>query len=159
MEKRPDSQGTNGAARKTGPQGLELIKSFEGLRLQRYQDVAGKWTVGYGHLILPTERFDQPINPGTALALLKKDLRRTEQGVNSAVRVPLTQNQFDALVSFAFNLGVGALQKSTLLRLLNLRDYSGAAKQFLVWNRAGGKVVAGLTRRRTAECSTFTISN
>lgn len=145
----------NTPARTTGPQGLDLIKSFEGVRYKRYQDVVGKWTIGYGHLIVPGDVFVEPINPGAAIALLKKDLCRTEQGVNQAVRSPITQHQFDALVSFTFNLGIGSLKKSRLLRLLNLGDLKGAADQFLVWNKAGGKVVEGLNRRRKAERALF----
>lgn len=139
----------------TGPNGLSLVKSFEGLRLTKYQDVVGKWTIGYGHLILPSESFPAPITESQAEALLRKDLSISEAGVSNLVKVPINQNQFDALVSFTFNLGVGNLQNSTLLKKLNAGDKQGAADEFLRWNKAGGKEVAGLTRRRAAERSLF----
>lgn len=135
--------------------GISLIESFEGLRLAKYLDVVGKPTIGYGHLILPSESFPAPITEAQAEALLLKDLGISESGVSKSVKVPLNQNQFDALVSFTFNLGVGNLQSSTLLKKLNAGDYAGAADEFLRWNKAGGKEVAGLTRRRAAERSLF----
>ncbi|AVF36715.1 lysozyme [Rahnella sikkimica] len=139
----------------TGAKGIALIKSFEGLRLEKYQDVVGKWTIGYGHLILPEESFPAPIPEAQADALLRQDLGISEKAVNQYVIVALTQNQFDALVSFTFNLGVGNLKNSTLLKVLNARQYQDAAEQFLRWDKAGGKQVAGLTRRRSAERALF----
>lgn len=139
----------------TGAGGLALIKSFEGLRLEKYKDAVGKWTIGYGHLILPNENFSHPITEAEAEALLRTDLLMTERGVRKAVTVDLNQNQFDALVAFTFNLGAGNLQSSTLLKLLNQGEYAQAADQFLRWNKAGGKVLAGLTRRREAERALF----
>lgn len=139
----------------TGAGGIALIKSFEGLRLEKYQDAVGKWTIGYGHLILPTESFPHAITEAEAEALLRSDLQMTERGVHKAVTVALNQNQFDALVSFTFNLGAGNLQSSTLLKLLNQGEYTQAAEQFLRWNKAGGKVLTGLTRRREAERKLF----
>ncbi|MCI1900870.1 MAG: lysozyme [Enterobacter sp.] len=140
----------------TGDKGVELICHFEGLKLERYRDAVGLWTIGYGHLILKTEMEKLiKITTGEAKTLLRKDLRRTEQGVQKLVSVSVTQNQFDALVSFAFNLGVGSLKKSTLLRKLNAGDVQGAALQFKSWNKAGGKVLTGLTRRREAEMKLF----
>lgn len=139
----------------TGAKGLALIKDFEGLRLEKYQDVVGKWTIGYGHLILSTESFPRPITLVQADALLRQDLAVSEAGVNKWVSMALTQNQFDALVSFTFNLGVGNLQNSTLLKMLNQGQLQAAADQFLRWNKAGGKEVPGLTRRRIAERSLF----
>jgi GH24 family phage-related lysozyme (muramidase) len=139
----------------TGAGGLALIKSFEGLRLEKYKDAVGKWTIGYGHLILPDEKFPHAITEAEAEALLRTDLLMTERGVHKAVTVALNQNQFDALVAFTFNLGAGNLQSSTLLKLLNQGEYAQAADQFLRWNKAGGKVLAGLTRRREAERALF----
>lgn len=139
----------------TGREGIELIKGFEGLRLSKYQDVVGKWTIGYGHLILPSESFPNPLTEKQAEDLLRKDLAASEAGVTRLVKVKLSQQQFDALVSFTFNLGAGNLQSSTLLKKLNAGDYSGAADELLRWNKAGGKEVAGLTRRRTAERKLF----
>lgn len=139
----------------TGEAGLALIKSFEGLRLEKYKDAVGKWTIGYGHLILPNESFSHAISEADADALLRHDLEMTESGVHKLVTVDLNQNQFDALVAFTFNLGAGNLQTSTLLKLLNQGEYAQAADQFLRWNKAGGKVLAGLTRRREAERALF----
>jgi GH24 family phage-related lysozyme (muramidase) len=139
----------------TGAKGIALIKSFEGLSLNKYQDIVGKWTIGYGHLILPDEVFNVALTEAQAETLLRRDLAVSEKGVNQYVLVPLTQNQFDALVSFTFNLGVGNLKSSTLLRVLNAHQYQSAADEFLRWDKAGGKQVAGLTRRRAAERALF----
>ena len=138
--------------------GLELIKKSEGLRLQAYQDVIGKWTIGYGHLIkLPEEKglLDFHISETYAENLLLKDVQDAVKCVNDKVLVLLTQSQFDALVSFTFNLGCGALNRSTLLRLLNAGEYARASEQFLLWDKAGGKPVAGLSIRRQEEKRMF----
>jgi lysozyme len=137
----------------TGSKGTELIKQFEGLKLNAYMCPANVPTIGYG-----TTRINgKPVQLGTtitesrAVELLKTDLSIFEQAVNRNVSVPLTQNQFDALVSWTYNLGETNLRSSTLLRKLNARDYAGAADEFLRWNKSGGKELAGLTRRRAAE--------
>jgi lysozyme len=135
--------------------GIKLIQDFEGCSLVPYADIVGKMTIGYGHLIRPEDRFNPPLTHGQAVALLCDDLEKFESWVLGAVTVDINQNQFDALVSFTFNLGPGALQKSTLLRKLNGGDYSGAADEFLKWCKAGGKEVAGLLRRRKAERELF----
>lgn len=134
--------------------GVKLIQQFEGLRLKAYQDAVGVWTIGYGHTG-PDVTPGLVISQAQADALLARDLSRFEAGVTRLALVPLNQNQFDALVSFSYNLGLGSLQNSTLLRLLNQRDYAGAAAQFPRWNKAGGKVLPGLTRRRAAEQALF----
>ncbi len=134
--------------------GLKMIKQFEGCSLTVYKDVAGFPTIGVGHLIKPGEKFTT-ITQAQADDLLRSDARRFEIGVSNLVTVPLTQNQFDALVSFSFNLGLNALTTSTLLKKLNSGDYKGAADEFLKWNRAGGKVVQGITNRRTEERRIF----
>ncbi|KMN76189.1 muraminidase [Chromobacterium sp. LK11] len=134
--------------------GVKLIQQFEGLRLKAYQDAVGVWTIGYGHTG-PDVTPGLVITQAQADALLARDLSRFEAGVTRLVQVPLNQNQFDALVSFSYNLGLGSLQNSTLLRLLNQRDYAGATAQFPRWNKAGGKVLPGLTRRRAAEQALF----
>ncbi|SCC29869.1 lysozyme [Kosakonia oryziphila] len=139
----------------TGAAGLTLIKSFEGLSLEKYRDAVGKWTIGYGHLILPQENFPQALSNKEAEDLLRADLGMTERGVHRLVTVDLNQNQFDALVAFAFNVGLGNLQDSTLLRLLNQGQYQAAADQLPRWNKAGGKILPGLTRRRDAERALF----
>ncbi|WP_429176466.1 lysozyme [Kosakonia sp. 1610] len=138
--------------------GISLIKQFEGLRLTAYQDSVGVWTIGYGW----TQPVDgKPIRPGmtikeeTAERLLRTGLVGYESDVSKLVKVKLTQGQFDALVSFAYNLGTSALSTSTLLQKLNAGDYAGAADEFPRWNKAGGKVLPGLMRRREAERALF----
>lgn len=140
-------------SRATGQRGIDLIKRFEGLRLRSYLCPANVWTIGYGHTGNVTS--NQIITSEQAESILKSDLQRFENAVSDAVKVPLNQNQFDALVSLAFNIGVGAFSGSTLVRMLNAANYTGAADQFLRWNRAGGRVLDGLTRRRQAERALF----
>lgn len=131
----------------------ELIKSFEGLELEAYLCPADVWTIGYGHT--GNVKEGDSITKAEAEALLEKDLAVFRNGVTRAVKVPLNENQFGALVSFAYNLGIGSLQSSTLLKLLNAGDYAGAADQFLRWNKSKGKVLTGLVRRREAERAVF----
>ena len=133
--------------------GLDLIKQFEGLYLKAYRCPAGVPTIGYGHTA--GVAMGQTITQQQADDYLRRDVRQFERAVARLVTVPLTQGQFDALVSFAFNLGDGALAQSTLLRLLNAGDYAGAAAQFDRWNKAGGRVLPGLVRRRAAERALF----
>ncbi|AXE31651.1 muraminidase [Chromobacterium phragmitis] len=139
---------------KTNASGIRLIKQFEGLRLAAYQDMVGVWTIGYGHTG-PDVKAGLIITQQQADKLLAADLEKFETGVGQLVAVPLNANQFAALVSFSYNLGLGNLRSSTLLRLLNQGDFAGAAAQFSRWNRAGGQVVAGLARRRQAEQALF----
>lgn len=131
----------------------ELIKSFEGLELEAYLCPADVWTIGYGHTGNVHE--GQTITKQEADELLDQDLEVFRRGVRKAVTVDLNENQFGALVSFAYNVGIGSLQSSTLLKLLNAGDYAGAADQFLRWNKSRGKVLTGLTRRREAERAVF----
>ncbi|POA98395.1 muraminidase [Chromobacterium sinusclupearum] len=138
----------------TSTNGINLIKQFEGLKLTAYQDSVGVWTIGYGHTG-PDVRAGLTISNSQADQLLRLDLQRFEQGVSNLVKAVINQNQFDALISFSYNLGLGNLQSSTLLRLLNQGDYQAAAGQFHLWNKAGGKVLPGLTRRRLAEQALF----
>jgi lysozyme len=133
--------------------GLDLIKSFEGLRCNAYKCPAGVWTIGYGHTLNVVR--GQIIDVITAEQLLKQDLQRFERAVDRLITVPLTDNQFSALVSFAFNCGETALSASTLRRKLNSGDYLGASLEFLRWTRANGKVLPGLVRRRNAEKQLF----
>ena len=133
---------------------IELIKRFEGCRLEQYNDVAGLKTIGIGHLIKPGESFDT-LTQDEADVLLMADLAQFEQCVSNLVRVPINQNEFDALVSFAFNLGCRALQNSTLLKMVNIANFESAANEFLRWDFAGGKKVKGLTNRRIAEREKF----
>jgi lysozyme len=144
--------------RRIGNAGLKLIKSFEQLRLWPYQDIAGNWTIGYGHLMRPNEHYIV-ITQQQADNLLVQDLLAAEIAVSSYVRVPLTQDQFDALCSFVFNIGARNFEYSTLLRKLNLWDYEGASEQFVHWDKIfidGALLpVDGLKRRREAEEQLF----
>ena len=137
----------------TGKKGIELIKSFEGCRLAAYKCPAGVLTIGYGHT--SGVASGQTISQAQAEEYLRADLAKYESAVNECVTVVINQNQFDALVSFAYNCGAGALKSSTLLKKLNAGDYSGAASEFAKWNKASGKVLAGLTKRRAAEAALF----
>jgi len=133
--------------------GLNLIETSEGCRTTAYQDSVGVWTIGYGHT--------SNVSPGETCTLqqaeewLQQDVSGAEYVVNTVVKAPLNQNQFDALVDFVFNLGSGNFQSSTLLKLLNAGDYQGASNEFPKWNHAGGVVVPGLTTRRLAEQKLF----
>lgn len=133
---------------------INLIKEFEGFRAAPYYDAVGVPTIGYGWTHGVT-MHDKPITEAEATRKLVEGLTSYETGVLNCVDVDLQQCEFDALVSFAYNLGVHALETSTLLKRLNEGDYIGAADQFLRWNKAGGKVLAGLTRRREAERELF----
>lgn len=134
--------------------GEQLTEQFEQCRLTAYQDSKGVWTIGWGHtgpdvyegLVWTQEQAD---------AALLRDVQSAVSCVNCHVNVPLTQHEFDALVDFTFNVGCGAFAGSTLLKLLNAGDYHGAAGQFERWDKCGGKVLAGLLRRRIAEENEF----
>ena len=143
---------------KTSASGIAHIKEFEGFRAKRYLCPAGKWTIGYGHVIVDSERltlWNAELTDEQATKLLIKDLDRFESAVRDMVAVPLTQGQFDALVSFAFNLGEAKLRSSTLLKLLNAGDYDGARKQINRWVYSNGKKLDGLIRRRARETEMF----
>lgn len=145
----------------TNAAGRALIREFEGCHLTAYPDPAHGWsvpTIGVGHTSAagpPKVTRGMTITADEADDILARDLGKFEAAVRSLVHVPLTDNQFAALVSFAFNLGPGNLSGSTLLRKLNRGDTAGAAAEFAKWNRAGGKVMRGLTRRRIAERDLF----
>lgn len=138
---------------KTNQKGIELIKEFEGFSPRAYRCPAGVLTIGFGTV--------QDVRPGMVIteemaeAWLKRDLAECEEIVGRLVTVPLTENQFSALVSFVYNLGGTALKRSTLLKKLNAGDYVGAAEQLGRWIRGGGKELAGLVRRREAEMRLF----
>lgn len=133
---------------KTSSKGIALIKSFEGCRLQAYRDSVGVLTIGYGHT--GDVKAGQVISQGFAEELLKADLTKFERNVTRYTPFEMNQNQFDALVSFAFNCGVGNLKK-----LVSGRDQEKVARKMLEYNKAGGRVLAGLTRRRQAERALF----
>lgn len=138
--------------------GLAAIKQREGYSATAYKDQAGYWTIGYGHKMKAGETYTT-IDEATASKLLASDVTDAELAVNGAVTVPLEQTQYDALVSFAYNVGAGAFRSSTLVRLLNAGDYAGAAAQFPRWSyvtQGGQKVQAqGLLNRRYAEAQQF----
>ena len=144
---------------KTSQQGLELIKHYEGLRLNPYRCPAGLWTVGYGHLIgngsvLP-DSWNRTFSVAEANALLVTDVIRFERGVTRYCPVKLTQGVFDSLVSFSFNLGLGTLQRSSLRQKINRGDIEGAKEVLLKYNKAGGIISRGLTLRRVSESKLF----
>lgn len=132
-----------------GTKGLALIKRFEGCKLTAYKCPAGIWTIGYGSTG-PHVKPGMEITEAQAEQLLRDDLARFEQAV-SAAAPNATQNQFDAMVSLAFNIGIAGFQKSSVLRLHNLGKFQGAADSFALWNKGGGKVLPGLVRRRADE--------
>lgn len=137
---------------KLSQRGIDLIKQFEGYSSKAYPDPAtggAPWTIGYG-----TTKGVKPgmvITAQQAEKMLRDDVAKFESGVSSLITAPTTQGQFDAMVSLAYNIGLGNFGKSTLLKKHNARCYTCAADQFRVWNRANGKVMNGLTKRRAAE--------
>ena len=139
---------------KISADGIEMIKEFEGLRLESYQDSVGVWTVGWGHTGKHVHE-GMHITEKEAEQLLVQDLERFERCVGHMASIPLTQGQFDALISFSLNLGCQALKKSTLLKRINKHRFAEAAGEFHRWNHAGGHVLAGLTRRRKNEKEMF----
>ncbi len=138
----------------TSEKGFDLIRKYEGLQLAAYVCPGGKLTIGYGHTG-PDVTKGRKIDAEEANALLEHDVQRFERAVNELVTVPMTQGMFDALISFSFNLGAGSLKNSTLLKKLNSDDREAAANEFLRWNKAMGKVLAGLTARRESERELF----
>ena len=139
-------------------QGIQLICGFEGLYLSAYDDGFGLWTIGYGTTQYPNK---QPVKQGDRCTLeqaksyRQDDLEKFEKAVQQVVKVFLNQRQFDALVSLTYNIGIGAFQKSTLLKYLNAGEYQAASHQFDVWIKAGGQTVQGLVNRRAAEKALF----
>lgn len=130
------------------------LKLWEGCKLVAYKDVGGVWTIGYGSTgphVFPGLIITQ----AQADAYLDADLARFEQSINSKVKVSINQNQYDALVSLAYNIGVAGFERSTVLRRLNSGDYDGAADAMLMWNKVNGKIVKGLVNRREAERKLF----
>jgi lysozyme len=136
-------------SRHISDEGLSKIKQYEGLRLKSYKDVGGVWTIGYGNTRHAKPNME--ISNQQADLFLREDIATFEQAVERLVKVPLNDNQFAALVSFSFNVGSGALEKSTLLKKLNAGDYECVPNELLKWNKVQGKAVTGLTNRRNAE--------
>lgn len=145
------------AVRHINDRGIELVKHFESLFLKAYQDIVGVWTIGWGHTGLQhkdgTVFAGRMITRDKAEELLRYDMHQFEARVQTFVKVAINDDQFAALVSFDFN--TGGLAKSTTLRKLNAGDNQGAADALLMWNKANGKVVRGLTRRRESERNLF----
>lgn len=140
----------------TSKAGLDLIKQFEGLRLKAYKCPADVWTIGYGHTSAagqPAVKSGMSITEAQANKILASDLGQYEDAINNSVKVDLTQNQFDALVSFVYNVGIGAFQKSTLLKKLNAGQYDAVPGELMKWTKGGGKELPGLVRRRRAEAA------
>ena len=133
--------------------GIDLIKKWEGMETEAYQDSVGVWTIGYGHT--KTAKEGMRITPDQAELLLKDELAEYEGYINRYVTVDLRQCEFDALVSWVYNLGPSNLQSSTMLKVLNAGKYNEVPYQMKRWNRAGGKVLKGLTRRRADEARLF----
>ncbi len=134
--------------------GLAIVKEFEGLRLKAYKCPAAVWTIGYGHTSAagaPIVNPDLVITKDEAEEVLERDMEQYEEGVRKYVKVDLTQGQFDALVDFAYNAGVGALAKSTLLKKVNAEKFDEVPAEFMKWTKGGGKELPGLVRRRRAE--------
>lgn len=138
--------------------GIEMLKDFEGFKDKAYLDTGGVWTIGFGttHWLGKPVEAGQTITQQEAVLALQADLATAQTAVNQLVRVPITQNMFDSLTSFVYNLGVEAFRKSTMLKLLNGGDYRGAANQFTRWVFDNGKEVPGLVSRRLVEQSNFT---
>lgn len=140
--------------RRVSADGLDFIRRYERFSGKTYTCPAGRPTIGYGHVIKPGERFPETITVEQASRLLARDLDTIEIYL-SALFPAAPQHQFDALASFAFNCGLGALDRSTLLKMLRQGDMAGAADQFLRWDKVGGQPLAGLTRRRQDERALF----
>lgn len=149
---------TGGLGMQISLSGLNFIKQQEGFEANVYSDSAGLDTIGYGHKLTPLENY-QTISDADATRLLAADVADAENGVNNLVNVPLSQGQFDALVSFVYNVGVGAFKRSTMRKLINAGNYQGAIGQFTLWSKAtvkGQKVtIAGLYSRRQREAQLF----
>ena len=144
---------------KTSERGLQIIKAYEGIRLKPYRDCVGLYTVGVGHLIgdgliLP-DSWNRTFTLGEVNELLVADVRKFELGVARYVNVELSQNQYDAIIDFCFNLGLGAFQRSSVRQAINRRDKAGVVRNLLRYNKAGGKVVPQLDNRRKAEALLF----
>lgn len=139
--------------------GIEIVKCFEGISLKPYLCPANVWTVGYGTTVGsdggPIDLDMEPISEAEAEALLLRDLESSEGWVRRLIKTRLSANSFSALVSFTFHVGAGALQRSTLRMKLNRGEFQNAADEFPKWRIAGGRILAGLVRRRAAEKTLF----
>jgi lysozyme len=137
---------------------MELVKYFEGYYSKAYKCPAGVWTIGWGTTVYPDGKKVKSGDTCTkeiADKWLRYDLHSAEEAVRKAVKIKISDAQFSALVSFAYNVGNGGMRNSTLIKELNAQFYGAAGEQFMRWNKGGGKVLKGLTRRRLAEREMF----
>jgi lysozyme len=143
-------------------EGLALIKRMEGLRLTAYRDAVGVWTIGYGHTAMagaPEVRAGMTISNAEAHDILARDVEVFAKGVRAVVQIKLTDQQFSALVSFAYNVGLGGFKRSSVLAAVNAGDFDAVPRRLNLWTKAGGKVLPGLVRRRAAEGALFMSEN
>ena len=138
------------------PTGINLIKQFEGFSDTVYTCPAGFTTIGYGHVVQADENFSDGVTTATAEILLRQDVTKAEAAVLRLIHVPLTDGQFNALVSFTYNLGQGALQRSTLRRKVNRKEHQAAPAEFMRWVWAHGRKLPGLVKRRFVEVFLYT---
>jgi lysozyme len=139
-------------------EGLDLIRQFEGFRGTAYRDPVGVWTIGYGHTSMagaPEVVAGLAISEAEASEILARDVEQFARGLRELLRIELSDGQFSALVSFAFNVGLGALKKSSVLVAVNARDFAAVPRRLQLWTKAGGHVLPGLVRRRAAEAALF----
>ncbi len=143
-------------------EGLALIKRFEGLRLVAYRDAVGVWTIGYGHTSMAGEPIVKPdlrITGDEAHAILARDVEAFARGVRELVTVNISDAQFSALVSFAYNVGLGAFKRSSVLAAVNAQHFDAVPRRFSLWSKAGGRILPGLVKRRAAEAALFVSAN
>lgn len=142
-------------------EGLDLIRQFEGFRTAAYRDPVGMWTIGYGHTSMagaPEVKPGLTVSEAEAADILARDVDQFARGVRALLRVELSDGQFSALVSFAYNVGVAALRKSSVLTAVNARDFAAVPRRLQLWTKAGGHVLPGLVKRRAAEAAMFAAS-
>ena len=139
-------------------EGLDLIKRYEGFRSTAYRDAVGVWTIGFGHTSMAGEPHVKPgltISRETATEILARDVNLFAQGVRQALTVQISDQQFSALVSFAYNVGLGNFRKSSVLTAVNRNDLAAVPRRLSLWTKAGGRVLPGLVKRRAAEAALF----
>jgi lysozyme len=144
---------------KMSSQGYDLIREFEGLRTGAYRDAVGVWTIGYGHTSAAGEPRVKPgmvITQNEAAEILERDVEKFADGVRRHLKDELTEDQFSALVSFAYNVGLGNFARSSVLKAVNARNFEAVPRRLALWNKAGGRTLPGLVRRRAAETALFT---
>lgn len=139
-------------------EGLALIRQFEGFRAQAYRDAVGVWTIGFGHTSMagpPAVTRGMTVNQAEAETILARDVAQFAEALRKLITVELNDSQFSALVSFAYNVGIGNVRASSVLRAVNARDFGAVPRRLQLWTKAGGRVLPGLVRRRAAEAALF----